>query len=97
MDGVSTKISYASLLATLCTFARPCSIDDCEAIEQSSLIYLLLMRRQIWALDSRLGAAEGDALANEITHSSAARIRSLGDELSRRTNGGEAQDAGKRR
>jgi hypothetical protein len=59
MDGASTKISSTSVVAMLRSFAQSDSIDCCKAIVLSSLIYLLLMRRQTWALKSRLRAAEG--------------------------------------
>jgi hypothetical protein len=66
MVGASTKISSASVVTILRSFARSTIVKQ---LFFSSLIYLLLMRRQTWALKSRLRAAGGDALANEITHS----------------------------
>jgi hypothetical protein len=59
IDGASTKNSSASVVAMLRSFAQLGSIDCCKAVVLSSLIYLLLMRRQTWALKSRLRAAEG--------------------------------------
>jgi hypothetical protein len=62
-------------------FQRFCCHEVCVALRNrtgstivmqlcfSSMIYFLLMRRQTWALKSRLRAAGGGALANEITHS----------------------------
>jgi hypothetical protein len=59
MDGASTKISSTSVVAMSRSFTQSDSIDCCKVIVLSSLIYLLLMRRQTWALKSRLRAAEG--------------------------------------
>ena len=79
-------------------FQRFCCHDVCVALRNrtrstivmqlcfSSLIYFLLMRRQTWALKSRLRAAEVMALANEITHSLCRAKRILEDELSCGTN-----------
>jgi hypothetical protein len=95
-DGASTKISSASVVAMLRSFARSDSIDCCKAIVLSSLIYLLLMRRQTWALKSRLKSrGRVDALANEISHSLCRAKRILGDELFGVANGEQIQKAGK--
>jgi hypothetical protein len=96
MDGASTKISSAFVVAILRSFAQSGSIGYCKAIVLSSLIYLLLMRRQTWALKSRLRAAQGAALANEIAHSLCGAKRILGDELFGVANDEQIQKAGKR-
>lgn len=92
MVGAPTKISSASVVTILRSFARSTTVKQ---LFFSSLIYLLLMRRQTWALKSRLRAAGGDALANEITHSLCGAKTILGDELSCRTNDEQIQKAGK--
>jgi hypothetical protein len=95
-DGASTKISSASVVPMLRSFARSDSIDCCKAIVLSSSNLLVVDATSDVGFEiASESRGKVDALANEITYSLCGAKRILGDELFSVANDEQIQKAGK--